>query len=218
MMTFQYGDVVFFKSYGIISRIIRLIISVRYGVPFKYAWSHVAMAVSKENFISAEPSGVEYVPIKKNPDLIKCDAVGYRFTKEITIDCKAKMTIRQNEILGKGYGYFRYALDFLRVLMFYFILLGVIPAAIFYKTIGIYFLIAVAVMIIAEKILGIFDRKTYDCVEAISSILNAGDFWSPVAFKPRSEFPDGMLQVFETLTLHGAAIKICNKRIGEDFK
>ena len=216
-MIFQYGDVLFQKSRGIISRLIRLIISVRYGIPVKYAWSHVFMAVSNDEAISAESDGVRRIKLRGNKELIRADVIGYRFTRPFTEDQLASMAKTEKQITGKRYAYFRYALDFLRVFMFFFILLALVPAAIFYKSLGLYFLGAIALFVVLEKVLGIFDKKTFDCVESVALILMAGGAWDPLAFTSRSEFPDGMLQVFLNLERYDVVTEICNKRIGEDF-
>lgn len=216
-MTFQYGDVLFQKSYGLLSKLIRLVISVRYGIPIRYAWSHVFMAVSDTRAISAEGSGVKLIDLRGNKSLIKSDVMGYRFARAFTAEQLASMVRTEKTITGKGYAYFRYALDFLRVFMFYFAMLALVPAAIFYKTLGLYFLGAIALSVLLEKVLSIFDKKSYDCVESVSLILMAGGVWDPIAFTSRSEFPDGMLQVFLNLERYGVVTEICNKRIGQDF-
>lgn len=217
MVNIQAGDVIFQKSYGLVSRFIRLLISIRYGVPFKYAWSHVFLAVSESEGVSAEPSGVELIPVRGTKSIINSDAEVYRFAQPLDGDQLAAIKKTTADLAGKGYGYFRYALDFLRVGLFYFLLLGVVPAAIFYKVVGVYFLAAVGVMLVLEKVIGIFDKKTYDCVELVSAILSKCGLWVPLAFRSRSEFPDGMKQAFDTMALHGVARRIAVKRIGEDF-
>lgn len=213
----KFGDVIFIRSYGIVSRLIRLVIAVRYGLPLKVAWSHVELVTGPDEAVSAEGSGIELVKLKGDKALRKSDAVVFRFSKPIDAAAEAAMRKTIKEIVGRGYGYARYALDFLRVLFFYAILLGTIPAAIFYRVAWPYYVGAIVGFIVLEKVLKAFDGRAFDCVEVVSVVLTAGGLWQTVAFTPRSEFPDGMLQVFRNLELHGVVADVREKRIGEEL-
>lgn len=213
----KFGDVLFYRSYGFIPKLIRLLIAIRYGLPLKYAWSHVAMVIDGERAVSAEASGVEIVKWKEDPTLKKSDITAFRFNKPINIKSKKAMYEAIEALVGKGYGYARYALDFLRVMVFYLIVLGTVPAVIFYKKVWPFYVGGLILFVIIEKLLKKVDSKSYDCVESVSVILTHGGLWRAVGFKSRSEFPDGMRQVFKNLELHGVVSTVYEKRAGEDL-
>jgi hypothetical protein len=60
-MKFQCGDFFALRGYSSRSRLVRLLTSIRYGVPFKRTFSHVETAIDENRNISAEPKGVMYV-------------------------------------------------------------------------------------------------------------------------------------------------------------
>lgn len=213
----RFGDVIFMRSYGIMSWLIRLLISVRYGLPLRYAWSHVQLVTGPNEAVSAEGSGVELIPVRGDKATIRSDAVVYRFKEPIGQASEDSMRAAIGTIIGKSYGYARYAIDFLRVMFFYLILLGMIPAAIFYKVTWPYFIGAVAGFVVIERLAKVFDMKGFDCVEVVSVVLAAGALWAPVGYHARSEFPDGMLQVLRNLAIHGAVDEVAVKQAGVDF-
>ena len=126
-MKFQCGDFFALRGYSLISRSIRFLTFVRYGIPFKKTFSHVESAVDDKNNVSA----IVFVT------------------------------------LFKGY--------------------------------------------IKEK-----DKLTEDCAETQSLIYSEDGRWISLQ-KPRNEFPNGMVQVWENLILNGVAEVIAEKEKGGDW-
>jgi hypothetical protein len=62
-MKFMSGDFIGLIGYSTRSRLVRFLISIRYGIPFKKAMSHVMSFVNSREVVSAEASGTKVVDI-----------------------------------------------------------------------------------------------------------------------------------------------------------
>ncbi len=204
----QPGDIFLVRSNEWIGKWVRLLISIRYGIPYKKAYSHIESSFDSTMNISAEPDGVK---MAKNDRFDKhIEYCVYRLKK---MD-EQKQTQHQNiakRFLGKRYAYARYLLDFVRIASLFLFLAGVLLALfglIFSisasKTLaivagGLLFFVTVTKPFLINR-----DIVTYDCTELQSMIFTANGLWVPPG-KSRNEYPDGMKQVLDNLRINGNA-------------
>lgn len=217
-MKFQGGDFFALKSYGPRSRLIRLLIFLRYGVPFKKTFSHVETAVDEKRNISAEAKGVMYVANDRE-GIKKSYVIVFRL-KKFNEDDQNKHRKAAAGHIAIGYAYWRYALDASRIIRTAFILFGWI-----FLLVGIgistYVFIRILIALVAFvifltiviEISKIFDLRTEDCAENASLIYSENKRWAPIP-RERNEFPNGMVQVWRNLVLNGVAEVVAEKKRG----
>lgn len=199
------GDIIFVRSHTLLGKLIRLIISVRYGVPFKKAFSHVQSVYDGTDCISAEPKGCKIVHINL---LEGYDLLTYRIKGISPLVFKSEA----NKYIGKPYSYPRYAIDAIRIICFVIGLL-LLPIGVISFFIGnwVWFLgffgFGLGLTLLKPGLLR-SDKVSYDCTELQSSIFSGIGAWVPPAGMPRNEYPDGMIQVLDNLCLHGKAERL----------
>jgi hypothetical protein len=208
LMGFQCGDFFVLRGFGLISRIIRLLTSVRYGVPFSETFSHVESAINEKQNVSAEPNGVEIVD-NDRPKVTDAYAKVYRFKKFDEEDQK-KHEEESKRHVGKRYAIWRYLLDTARIVSFLIIVFGWIVALISIW-VGFFLLAVIIVITLLKGFLIKKDKLTEDCAENQSLIYSANGRWFPLP-KPRNEFPNGMVQVWENLVLNGIAVVVAERQ------
>lgn len=205
---FQPGDIFLVRSNNLMGKLVRLIISIRYGIPFKEAFSHIESSYNHRVNISAEGPGVKLVNNNRfNKKTCYCV---YRL-KGMTQEKQKQHQQISDQYIGKGYAYARYFLDAARITTFYLVIMAVIFAFfgfVFSITFSKYLAVASAgffILLTAIKpILLKKDILTHDCTELQSIIFSTNGLWIPLP-KPRNEFPDGMKQVLDNLVLCGQA-------------
>jgi hypothetical protein len=206
---FQGGDIFVVRSKPLISKIVRLLTSIRYGIPYKDAHSHIEINVDGSRNISAEGSGVAMKDSNRHEKAGKAFTV-YRL-KKMDPEKQEKLKQVSEPYLGKGYAYARYALDFARIASFVvcvFALISALMGVVFsiesnrYIVLGavVFFL----VLTMAKPFLIKKDILTHDCSELTSLILVQIGLWVSLP-KSRNEFPDGMKQVLDNLVMYGQA-------------
>jgi len=213
-MGFQCGDFFVLRGFGLISRVIRLLTSVRYGVPFLETFSHVESAINEKQNVSAEPNGVEIVD-NDRPKVTDAYAKVYRFM-EFDEEDQKKHVEESKRHVGKRYAIWRYLLDTARIVSFLIIIFGWIVALIDIW-VGAFLLAVVIVISLLKGFLREKDKLTEDCSENQSLIYSANGRWFPLP-KPRNEFPNGMVQVWENLVLNGIAVVVAERQKGGDWK
>jgi hypothetical protein len=222
-MEFQCGDFFAIRGYSLRSRLVRLLSSIRYGIPFKRTFSHVETAIDEDQNISAEAKGVMYVDNNRK-GIEKSDGIVFRFKKFGPKDQK-KHKEEADSHLATKYAFARYALDASVIIRFTFILFGwifLIPGLII-KGSGLFIgsLIAlVAFILFLTLIIGIakkIDLLTEDCAENVSLIYSKNKKWAPIP-KERNEFPNGMVQVWRNLVLNKVAEVVAEKKRGKEWE
>jgi len=222
-MKFQCGDFFALRGYSPRSRLVRLLSSIRYGIPFKSTFSHVETAIDEDQNISAEAKGVMYVDNNRE-GIKKSDVIVFRFKKFSPKDQKKHKEEAEDHLATK-YAFARYALDASVIIRFTFILFGwifLIPGlikrdlALFLWSLGalVAFILFLTVVIkIAKKI----DLLTEDCAENASLIYSKNKKWAPIP-KERNEFPNGMVHVWRNLVLNKVADVVAEKKKGEEWE
>jgi hypothetical protein len=222
-MKFQCGDFFALTGYSLRSRFVRLLSSIRYGIPFKRTFSHVETAIDENQNISAEAKGVMYVDNDRE-GIEKSDVIVFRF-KNFSLQDQKRHKKAAKAHLDTGYAFARYVLDASIIIRFAFILFGwifLIPGLIM-KDFGLFLgsLIALVAFIlfltIVIKIAEKFDWLTEDCVENASLIYSMNKKWAPIP-KARNEFPNGMVQVWRNLVLNKVGEVVAEKERGEKWK
>lgn len=213
-MPFQCGDFFVLRGFKLISRGIRLLTSVRYGIPFRETFSHVESAINEKQNVSAEPNGVVIVNIDR-PKVTKAYAKVYRFKKFDEEDQK-KHVEESKKHLGKRYAIWRYLLDTARIVSFLIIIFGWIVALID-LWVGVFLLAVIIVITLFKGFLRKKDKLTEDCSENQSLIYTATGKWFPLP-NPRNEFPNGMVQVWENLVLNGIAVVVAERQRGGEWE
>lgn len=210
----QTGDIYLIRSNGLIGRLVRLLISIRYGVPYKEAHSHIEISYDNTHNLSAEPSGAKLM--KNNRFGKSYDYKVYRLNK-MDPEKQEKHKKINESFIGKGYAYARYALDILRIGSFYIFILGILSGllgVVFSFTASQYLAFGSAVLFVLstaiQQVLAKKDILTHDCTELTSLVLAINGLWVPTV-KSRNEFPDGMKQVLDNLVLNGGAEVVFEK-------
>ena len=222
-MEFQCGDFFAIRAFSLRSRLIRLLSSIRYGIPFKSTFSHVETAIDEELNISAEAKGVMYVDNNRK-GLIKSEGIVFRF-KRFGPEDQENHKEEADKHLATKYAFARYVLDASRIVRFTFILFGLIfliPGLVM-RNLGLtlgslialvaFILFLILVIEIAKK----FDLLTEDCVENVSLIYSKNKKWAPIP-KERNEFPNGMVQVWRNLVLNNVAEVVAEKEKGGEWE
>lgn len=198
---FKAGDVYYIRGMGFISTLIRFVISVRYGIPYRETFSHTELQYDKKTHVSAEPKGVMFVE-NDNSSILKASRVEvYRI---LGAPEKIKRTVKSAaSFVGKGYAYARYLLDSWRLGMFFFTLAALFK--IIFSSWNLWVLIGILAGFIAiEKILKYYDIRTMDCAEVVASAFDAGGIM-PVLGKARDDHPSGIRKSTVTLEWNGKA-------------
>ena len=121
---FRALDVFFYKGFSLRSRAVRVLTSIRYGVPFRKCLSHVAVGYDSRSTISAEATGAKII-LNSEIENSKSDVVVYRFTDLSQIDT-ASFRDSMEQKLGIKYAYARYGLDAARIFTFVVGVLGLL--------------------------------------------------------------------------------------------
>lgn len=222
-MKFQCGDFFALRGYSPRSRLVRLLSSIRYGIPFKRTFSHVETAIDEDRNISAGPKGVMY---EKNDreGIEKSDVIVFRF-KKFSLQDQQKHKKEAEKHLATKYAFARYVLDASVIIRFTFILFGwifLIPGLVMRDlklfigsliALVAFILLLTLVISIAKK----FDLLTEDCAENASLIYSKNKKWAPIP-KERNEFPNGMVQVWRNLVLNKVAEVVAEKKKGEKWE
>jgi hypothetical protein len=205
--TFKTLDIFFYRGHKLISKIVRIITSVRYGIPYNETMSHIAIGCNEWNVISAETSGTKIMPNnEKTWKSDKCDVMVYRFNN-INQTHIIKLTKIIPNLLNVRYAYARYGLDLVRILTFIFTLFSIFLGWISFKIL-LCLLSVIIVLQISSKYLRKYDQKQSDCAELSAIILNELKLMPHFSSKPRNEFPNSQMSKMEMLVWFGHAVKI----------
>jgi len=210
----QTGDIYLIRSSGLVGKLVRILISIRYGIPYKDAHSHIEIGYDSTHNFSAEPSGAK---LKKNDRLNKnCDYKVYRLNN-FDQEKQEKHKKISEGFIGKGYAYARFALDTLRIVTFFVLILGMVSGLLGMTSslaVSQFIAFGSAVLfvlsIVVQQVLAKKDMLTHDCTELTSLVLAINGLWIPTV-KSRNEFPDGMKQVLDNMVLHGGATVVYEK-------
>lgn len=213
-MKFQCGDFFVLRGFGMISRGIRFLTSIRYGIPFKETFSHVESAIDEEYNISAEANGVMIVPNNRKK-VTDAYAKVYRF-KKFDEEDKKRHEEEAEKHKGIGYAFWRYALDAVRIIVVVLVLFWLFIAAL-NLLVGIVILAVIIFLMLIKGFLKGKDLITEDCTETQSLIYSAYCRWFPLP-KPRNEFPNGMVQVWENLVNYKVAVVVAEREKGGDWE
>lgn len=214
-MEFQCGDFFVLRGFGLISKGIRLLTSVRYGIPFRETFSHVESAINDKQNVSAEKSGVEIVSNEREK-VTEAYAKVYRFKKFDDEDKEKHEKEAVENHVGKRYAFWRYVLDFLRIVTFICALFWGIVMMLD-RFIGLIVLMEIVLFFLIRRYLIKKDKLTEDCSENQSLIYSATGRWFPLP-KPRNEFPNGMVQVWENLVLNEIAVVVAERQRGGEWE
>lgn len=209
-MKFQTGDFFAIRGFGLVSRGIRLLTSIRYGIPFRETFSHVESAYDEKKNISAEADGVKILS-NTRPKVTRAYAKVFRF-KNFTTEDKANHKKKANDHDGIGYAFYRYALDAARIITFVLVLFWLFFTALD-LLVGIIVGALIIFLILIKDFLKKKDKITEDCSETQSLIYSSNGRWYPLP-NPRNEFPNGMVQVWENLVLNGVADVVAERQRG----
>jgi uncharacterized membrane protein YvlD (DUF360 family) len=210
----QCGDVFFYRAFDILSRIVRFLIGVRYGIPVREAFSHVDIAYDEERDVSAETSGVKYV--QHDQECQGKEVFAFRF-QGLSEEKKKLLREAMDARLGKGYAFARYLLDACRIISLVVALISPI-AGIFSRSTALIFLGVFILLQLASLILKRIDKKTKDCSELTAEVLMAAGLFAPVSRDPRNEFPNSIFSKMQLLTLFGQAALIGHKPRNGDWE
>jgi len=179
-------DVCFYTGHSFISKCIRLLTSIRYGIPFKECRSHIDIRYNNEQNISAEPKGTTLVDFEDS--LKNNDITVYRFRSLPDLEFFYYIA---DELLGRKYAYARYGLDAARIFSFVFGVVGTLLSLFNWK-VNAGFFIALLILQLGSIWLRKVDAQTYDCSETSSTLLTGLNLLSSISSKLRNEFPNGM--------------------------
>lgn len=200
-------DVLLSKGYSPISLLVRLLTSIRYGIPFRDCMSHIETAIDSEYTLSAKSSGIKRRTLS-DIEKGKSDVELWRF-REITANQAAVFFALADRQIGKGYAYARYFLDTLRILSFIYLIsfpwwkLAGVP----WKWVlrGVIFL---AVLQVVSLWLRKWDKLTYDCAESVAELLHQIGLIPQLESKARNDFPNSTRSKLMTLSWYGLARKV----------
>lgn len=201
-MEFKTLDIFLYTGHSIISKAIRLLTSIRYGIPYKECRSHIDIRYNDRENISSEPSGVRLVKFENSKR--HNDITVYRFSN---IPDLKKFYEIADFLLNRKYAYARYLLDSARIFSFVFGICGVI-LSLFSWQINAGFFIALLILQFISIWLREMDIQTSDCAEASAIILNVIGLITLFSGKARNEFPNGIEDKIRTLEIFGMSKKI----------
>jgi len=196
-------DLIFEKGHGPISLFIRLLTSIRYGIPLKDCLSHVCLGYNKSLTISAEAKGTILIPFEKSQK--KSDIIIYRF-RDLQAHTVLEFYDLCREMVGRPYAYARYALDAARIFSFCFALTGLI-LSLFNWRVNVGMFAAVGVLQLLTVWLRKQDVQTSDCAEMTSIFLSRLELMATLP-KTRNEFSNSIESKLETLCLYNLADKV----------
>ena len=197
-------DVFFYKGFSLRSRAVRVLTSIRYGVPFRKCLSHVAVGYDSRSTISAEATGAKII-LNSEIENSKSDVVVYRFVNLSRVNITSFREVLEQK-LGIKYAYARYGLDAARIFSFVSGVLGLLFGWISLKM-ALGFVALLVLLQVASHLLRKVDNRTSDCAELTAMILGDLRLLSYLP-NPRNEFPNSQLSKMETLEWHGLASKI----------
>jgi len=196
-MELQTLDVCFYKGYKPTSKAIRLLTSIRYGIPYDECLSHVDIRYNNKKNISAEPKGTMLVNFE---DSLKYnDVTIYRFRKLPDLNLFYEIA---DKLLGRKYAYARYLLDASRIFSFVFGVSGTLLSLFNWK-INAGFFVALLILQLVSIWLRKVDAQTYDCSETSSTILTGLNLLSSISSKLRNEFPNSIESQMKLLVKNG---------------
>ena len=200
---FKVLDVFFYKGQSITSKAIRLLSSVRYGMPYKDCFSHIDLGYDEDHTFSAEAKGAEIVSTERIETTSKRDVIVYRYRKitQEQIDNFYKMV---PEYEGRGYAFARYIIDAAKIFSFVVFILGLLTGWMSLK-----FLLLFGILFIALQLVYIFfkkkDKGTSDCSELVAIFLDELKLMPYFSSDPRNEFPNSQLSKMEMMRWYGLA-------------
>lgn len=199
---FMIGDIFISRRPGLVSRLVSMLVSIRYGIPWREAYSHIELKYQGRDNISAEMSGVKTVKTDRYAEGSRL--IVYRLSR-MSASKRDQLVRVAQEYIGKPYAFWRYFLDATIIsvaVLVLFGLLAAIPAYIFSFESGqhavVFNLLAVGFLLVVKQRFVKKDRLTYDCAELVSVLLSEIGLWSPLPTS-RNEFPNGMKQVLDNL-------------------
>lgn len=212
-MEFQIGDIFLLRGTSFISKFIRLLISVRYGLRYRDSDSHIESAYTKNENVSAESKGTVIVPNNQDP---KAEYTVYRLRDMDAVRQKNHREIA-DKYIGGGYAYIRYILDAIRIITFF-----MIPVIIIFSLFNWLWAVIGGGLILGfltfgRRMLMKIDKKTWDCSELQSMIFTENGFYQPLSDRHRDEHPNGMRQWLEIMCLYKTADLIAIKKPKEDY-
>lgn len=204
MKHLETGDIIFVTTPKLSSKFIRLLISTRYGIPYKVAIPHVEIVMNNTQNLSAEAHGVDFMERDRFGRGTKIEIY---WLNNVTPDKKRMLQELSKDYIGKKYAYARYGLatsNIKRLLKAagagFFAALGAIFGwELLFSLAGVYCLVVLALTLLNIP-LARLDKRCYDCTELVSELLARVLLWAPLE-KPRCEHPNGMKQVLENLCL-----------------
>lgn len=222
----QPGDVCFYRGQTPTSRLIRLLTSTRYGIPYRTCLSHVDQYHTDGRTISAEATGVKLIPLAQQAS--RSDTWIWRFTGLQEPDLAEFLRLAAEDLAGNWpYAFARYILDPQRISLFYLAQLALLATAAggIMKAAGTSWataaipLDAAMTLIAASLVIGRIargkDEASRDCAEDVSQRLAR---WRKASWhglgKPRNDFPNRIQAEMETLALHGEAELVAFKPAG----
>jgi len=200
---FKVLDVFFYKGNSLTSKAIRLLESVRYGMPFKDCYSHIDLGYDDKSTFSAEAKGAEIVPIENIDTIGKSDVVVYRY-KNITQEQIDKFYAMVPEYMGRGYGYARYAIDAATIFSFVLFIMGILFGWLSWKFLLLFGGLFIILQIVA-KLLQKLDKGTSDCSELSAIFLDELQLMPYFSSDPRNEFPNSQLSKMEMMRWYSHA-------------
>jgi hypothetical protein len=190
MLKFRTLDVFFYKGYSIRSKFIRLLISIRYGIPFKDSYSHISLGYDDNSTFSAESSGIKIIP-NSEIETKRDDVIIYRF-KNLSWGKIEDFFTLVPQYLGKKYAFARYGLDAARIFTFVCFILTMLFGWISFK-LFLGFVGFIGFLQLITIILRKIDKKTNDCAELSAIFLHKLRLMPFFSSKPRNEFPNSQL-------------------------
>jgi hypothetical protein len=181
----------------------RLLVSVRYGINFKRAWSHVAIRMGDKIF-SAGTTGVKIL----SGDYYAVNAIEHDIWRltvpSVAYDRAYKVALG---LVGVGYAFPRYVLDALRIIAFLLVFAGLVVSPLWMlHIIGLSlpaWLIGVGLAIYGgSQFLLHGDRTTVDCSETSGLILQAAGSIVPFGGDCRNLFPDWFDGTLRTMAIY----------------
>jgi hypothetical protein len=205
------GDVFFYRGHGPISKLIRFLISVRYGIPFKNTFSHVDFAIDEVNNLSAESSGIKSIP--RTINYKNNEVWAFRLTEVVDVIEEIKRIAKQYQDLHIGYAFARYILDTTRIVSFVLALLLPWFGLLSWRM-GLLVFCSGAVAYLVGVAVRASDRRQQDCAENFSEVYERIGVLTWKGWgKARNTSPNGVYNVICNMCAYGAAKCIGYKSI-----
>jgi hypothetical protein len=201
MKNFKVLDVFFYRGYAFTSKVVRFLTSVRYGIPYKDTYSHIALGYDDNSTISAEASGTKLMPNSEIETTLKSDVIIYRF-KNVSLGKIEEFYNVAPQYIGRGYAYARYLMDAGKIFTFVTFILTAMFGWINFK-VFLTFAAFIALIQLATIILRKIDKKTSDCAELSAIILSQLKMMPHFSSQPRNEFPNSQLSKMVMMEWYG---------------